>query len=458
MARLAAVLVVAFLAGLSAQVANGAELLKNLAGPAIALPDGGPAGGLATGPDGSLFVGVRRSGNARVAVLDPDGRFLRDWPVDDLFTARDEQLLAVGGPNGEVYTAGPFGTPGSVGSTSLFGIRVFRPDGTPVRTFGTDAGLKEVTDIEVDAAGNVYVTSRAQPAVGIPDDVVVRFDPAGNLTGRFAPDPGRPGEFSNTLPGLAVQDDGTVWVATSNPRRPLVRIAPDGTIVRAFNSWAVFPGNDDDVEDVDFSQGRLYFSGSMGEARGGERIAMAVTNTAGVRLDLFPGQAEELAVRGDRVYLAGLVQDAPATTAAGDGIGSVHTYRVTSGSGTSDAAVDLPPRRHRVNGARQLLGGGHVAGRVPHDVRQPRLAVAERRLHAGHRLPGGGPGGPADPILRRSLRDQPPVATGLRGRGVVLHGGPGRDPLRVQGRHRADRPQRHRCSTRPRVGPCATRS
>ena len=395
MARLAAVLVVAFLAGLSAQVANGAELLKNLAGPAIALPDGGPAGGLATGPDGSLFVGVRRSGNARVAVLDPDGRFLRDWPVDDLFTARDEQLLAVGGPNGEVYTAGPFGTPGSVGSTSLFGIRVFRPDGTPVRTFGTDAGLKEVTDIEVDGAGNVYVTSRAQPAVGIPDDVVVRFDPAGNLTGRFAPDPGRPGEFSNTLPGLAVQDDGTVWVATRTRAGPSCGSPPTA---RSYGRST--PGRSSrgttHVEDVNFSQGRLYFSGSMGEARGGERIAMAVTNTAGVRLDLFPGQAEELAVRGDRVYLAGLVQDAPATTAAGDGIGSVHTYRVTSGSGTSDAAVTC--RR-----------GGIAATARPRPSRRPppappRRCRSWRRRPARRRCPRAGrsSAGSAAPPSRRA--------------------------------------------------------
>ena len=340
MARLAAVLLVAFAAALLAPAAHGAELVKHLAGPPIALPDGGAAGALAVGPDGSLFVGVRRVGDARVAVLDPDGRFLRDWPVDPISEVND-RVMAVGGPEGNVYTAGPAGTQ-RVATQQPQGIRVFRPDGTPVRTFGDDVGLREVTDIEVDAAGNVYVTTRARPELGLPDDMVVRFDPAGNVTGRFAPDPGRANQFANALQALAVQDDGTVWVANSDSRRPLVRIAPDGTVAPAFDSFGVFPGNNEHVVDLEILEGRLYFSGSFGDGRAGKpQTAMVVTTTAGVLLDLFAGTAERMAVRGDRVYLAGLVGTTASATvnADGDGIGSVRTHRVTSGAPTSEAAV-----------------------------------------------------------------------------------------------------------------------
>ena len=334
MARLAAILLVAFAAALLAPAAHGVELIKHLAGPPIALPDGGPAFGLAVGPDGSLFVASQRSGRARVAVLDPDGRFLRDWQVGDVFDSY-EQVLAVGGPEGNVYTAG-------VAAPLPQGIRVFRPDGTPVRAFGGDAGLLRVTDIEVDAAGNVYVTSRAQPSLGIPDDVVVRFDPAGNVTGRFAPDPGNPGTFANDLVALAVQDDGTVWVATENERRSLVRIAPDGTVAPSFDSFAVFPGNNEHVVDLELAEGRLYFSGSFGDGRAGKpQTAMVVTTTAGILIDLLAGNAERMAVRGDRVYLAGLVgNSASANGGLSDVIGVVRTITVKSGGSTSSGYVN----------------------------------------------------------------------------------------------------------------------
>lgn len=331
-ARLAATLLVAFVAGLLAPVAHGVELIKHLAGPPIALPDGGPAYSLAVGPDGLLFVASSRSGRARVAVLDPDGRFLRDWQVGDVFDSF-EQVLAVGGPEGNVYTAG-------VAAPLPQGIRVFRPDGTPVRAFGGDAGLLRVTDIEVDPAGNVYVTSRARPELGLPDDMVVRFDPAGNVTGRFAPDPGNPGTFANDLVALAVQDDGTVWVATENERRSLVRIAPDGTVAPAFDSFRVFPGTNEHVADLEFAEGRLHFSGSFGDGRAGQpQTALVVTTPTGVLLSLFGGRAERMAVRGDRVYLAGLVGNTASANAAGDGIGVVRTTRVTSGGPTSEAVV-----------------------------------------------------------------------------------------------------------------------
>lgn len=337
MVRLVAILLVSFVAGLLASAAHGAELIKHLAGPPIALPDGGLAYGLVAGPDGSLFVAFQRSGRARVAVLDPDGRFLRDWQVGEVFDP-GEQVLAVGGPEGNVYTAG-------VAAPLPQGIRVFRPDGTPVRAFGGDAGLLRVTDIEVDPAGNVYVTSRARPELGLPDDMVVRFDPAGNVTGRFAPDPGNPGTFANDLVALAVQDDGTVWVATENERRSLVRIAPDGTVAPSFDSFAVFPGNNEHVADLEIFEGRLYFSGSFGDGRAGKpQTAMMVTTTAGVLLDLFAGTAKRMAVRGDRVYLAGLVGTAARANADGDGIGSVRTFRVRSGVPTTYGGVRCPGR------------------------------------------------------------------------------------------------------------------
>ncbi len=339
-ARLAAILLVSLIAGAlaPAPAAHGAELIKHLAGPPIALPDGGVAGALAVGPDGSLYVGVRRVGDAKVVVLDPDGRFLREWPVD-LISEVADRAMAVGGPEGNVYTAGPAGTQ-RIATQQPQGIRVFRPDGTPVRTFGDDAGLLEVTDIEVDAAGNVYVTSRARPERGLPDDMVVRYDPAGTLTGRFAPDPGNANQFANALQALAVGDDGTVWVANSDPDRPLVRVAPDGTVAAAFDSFRVFPGTNEHLEDLEIVEGRLYFSGSFGDGRAGQpQTAMVVTTPTGVLLSLFRGTAKRMAVRADRVYLAGLITGTATANADGDGISSVRTTRVTSGGSTSEGFV-----------------------------------------------------------------------------------------------------------------------
>jgi hypothetical protein len=171
--------------------------------------------------------------------------------------------------------------------------------------------------------------------------MVVRFDPAGNVTGRFAPDPGRANQFANALQALAVQDDGTVWVANSDSRRPLVRIAPDGTVAPAFDSFAVFPGNNEHVADLELAEGRLYFSGSFGDGRAGKpQTSMVVTTTAGFLLDLLAGTAERMAVRGDRVYLAGLVGNtATANGGLSDVIGVVRTVTVTSGGSTSEGFV-----------------------------------------------------------------------------------------------------------------------
>jgi hypothetical protein len=60
----------------------------------------------------------------------------------------------------------------------------------------------------------VYVPARARPDLGLPDDMIVRFDPAGNLSARLVPAPGEPGQFASALKGLAVAPDGSLYVTT----------------------------------------------------------------------------------------------------------------------------------------------------------------------------------------------------------------------------------------------------
>lgn len=195
--RVIAALCVIVVAAVAAPAAVGAERVAHLPGPRIALPEGTSAEGMAVGPDGTLYVGLNRGGAAGIAAFDRDGRLLREWPVDALTTTRGPLVVAVGA-DGNVYAAQHVDYAAGVEA-----VRVFRPDGTPVRTFGEGSGLFQVTDMELDAAGNVYLTSRARPDLGLPDDHVARFDAAGNLTGRFVPDPGHPDAFGNGLVGLA---------------------------------------------------------------------------------------------------------------------------------------------------------------------------------------------------------------------------------------------------------------
>src|SRR5205807_2204483 len=130
-----------------------------------------------------------------------------------------------------------------------------------------------VGGITVDGSGNVYVTARADRADGLPDDTVVRFDPAGALALRFAPVPGQPAGGGNGLRGVAVASDGSIWVGTSDPirdsrgDRALLHFSAAGTPIPAARLSTILSGQGrvaaTGVESVVFANGLLYIAGHL---------------------------------------------------------------------------------------------------------------------------------------------------------------------------------------------------
>lgn len=277
----------------------------------LALPAQGRVGGIASDPAGTTYVGVTRGEETFVRVYDREGRFVREWLVDrrELVLRLDDVRLAVG-PGGLVYVA-----PQSASSPDEL-IKVFTPTGTLVRTFGDGTHIREVTDIEVDAAGNTFLTSRARPGDGVPDDVVVKFDPDGRLAGRFAPLAGRPGQTANALRGLALAPDGSVYVSTESSDRPIVRLGPDGR-----DTGTVKPILGGTPDDVDFAEGRLYLAGDF-RSRG---EALVVVSLQGTRQEVLAGSAHYVAVAGRQLRLSGY--DPPSALASHGG--GAQTYAGT---------------------------------------------------------------------------------------------------------------------------------
>lgn len=117
-----------------------------------------------------------------------------------------------------------------------------------------------------------------------------------------------------------------------------MRIAPDGTVAPAFDRRMLLPTGSGNLEDLDYAGGRLYLSGFMGNAPSNP-VAMVVADRRGVRLDVVAGQAYDLAVGSDRVYLAGLRLEGATQAALGDGIGSFRSVRVTSGEDRTSGGV-----------------------------------------------------------------------------------------------------------------------
>ncbi len=161
--------------------------------------------------------------------------------------------------------------------------------------------------IAVDQAGNVYLTSRANSSVGVTDDVVVKFSPAGAVLARFAPAPGKPGATDNSLRGTAVDADGSIWVLTDRLEKPLlVHLDATGNRLTAPDLSVVLPTRGTgQTYGIATRGGRLYVSGEMGDtARAG--LAMAVLTPAGRLVDMIAGAGDQVAVSDTDAYVSGL--------------------------------------------------------------------------------------------------------------------------------------------------------
>jgi streptogramin lyase len=132
---------------------------------------------LAIGPDGNLYV---TDSSQRVTVISPDGKVLRRWGKPgsgrgefkfiafDASTPADVAGKIAVGPDGKVY----------VSDSGNARVQVFTPDGRFVRQFGSFGSGKgqfiHPFDLAVDKAGNVYV-------VDDQSENVSKFSPSGKV-------------------------------------------------------------------------------------------------------------------------------------------------------------------------------------------------------------------------------------------------------------------------------------
>jgi uncharacterized protein (TIGR03663 family) len=163
--------------------------------------------GIAVGPDGRIYV--TDTGNKRVQVFGPDGRFVFQWGGGGVLEGYlDEPVGIALGSDGAVYVA----------DTWNQRVQVFDAGGAFLRQWaiaGWDSGMAdEKPYLAVDAAGYVYVTDPGRYRVLVFDswgDYLLSF-------GQYGSD-----ERSFTFPsGIAVAEDGSIYVTDSHSGRVLV--------------------------------------------------------------------------------------------------------------------------------------------------------------------------------------------------------------------------------------------
>jgi hypothetical protein len=265
--------------------------------------------GLAADSVGNLYVGYEGNNFLEyVAAFDSQGRFLRDWQVG---SGVHVPKVAVGGPDGLVYVA-PSADPET--------IEIFKPDGSFVRQFGAGSISTDSGDIEVDGSGNVYVSSAA--VTGRPDRFVVRFDPAGNATRTWVP---QPGGRANEAGAIAVAPDGSIYevgLPTVTVHSTLTHLASDGTVLSSKDlDQALGEG---EYKDVDYVNGHLYLSGQFSTATGPSHLhALAVLGPDETVQDQILGLGDQVAVSGTHVWVTGLDTSPGSTQTAASGEFSV---------------------------------------------------------------------------------------------------------------------------------------
>lgn len=274
--------------------------------------------GVAVDGAGNFYTGARGSDGNSVAVFSPNGAFIRAFDVGGVVSGGgpnaghglDDLDLAVG-PDDLLYVAQPI--PSAAAQNRY--ISVYTTSGTLVRELKPDNGTLWIADLEIDAAGRIFALVRHNGAgfiTGGPVDEVLRIDPGGAVTARFALARDESAKFESELGGLALAPDGSIWVTTPLDGKRLVHLAADGGPRLASPQLdAIVALKGRSVEDVDFANGLLYVAA-------GKPNGMVVITPQGRVADRVPGEARQLAIAGTTVYatkLGAATAGAPARAA-----------------------------------------------------------------------------------------------------------------------------------------------
>jgi uncharacterized protein (TIGR03663 family) len=220
--------------GLNSQLAqqifpnNGPYSLLERIGPGDARGQFNGPRGIATAPDGSVYV--VDSANARIEVFDADGTFVTSWDaqsgVVDL-TISNQGLGPTGisvGSDGLIYIADTWG----------HRVIVLDSSGGLVREFGTFADNQDATDASPNPGAffgprDVAATDTEVYVVDTGNERVEVFGPDGSFKRAFGGKGSGPGQLREPV-GVAVGPDGLVYVADSGNARISV-FTQDGTPV-----------------------------------------------------------------------------------------------------------------------------------------------------------------------------------------------------------------------------------
>jgi tripartite motif-containing protein 71 len=207
--------------------------------------------GIDVDQDGLVYVADFR--NDQVQVFDPDGKPLRAFP--------DPQKKLGKGSSGQdgtgIAVTDVAVADGKVYATDTFQVFVFNTDGTLRTQFGkpglAPGDLDHPNGVAVGEDGTIYVSDSNHARV-------TAFTAAGKVRWNLGQPPGgsaegTPAVFS--LPrGLATLDNGDIMVADSF-NFDIVRVSADGKLVGRYGERGVAPGQFNFPNDVDASGRRL---------------------------------------------------------------------------------------------------------------------------------------------------------------------------------------------------------
>jgi 6-bladed beta-propeller len=211
---------------------------------------------LAIGPDGNLYV---TDNSQRLSVISPAGKVLRRWGRPG--TGPGEFQFIPGDPATPSEVAGKIaaGLDGKVyvSDSGNGRIQVFTPQGRFVREFGGLGSGKGLflfpADLVVDSAGNVYVADDTA-------ETLSKFSPAGKFIWRIgggaSSDPDMDGHFHLT----SIDAHGRL-VMVNDDRRRVLYIDPSGHKIDSFSPQSASSARGNVCEATVDAVGNTFLSG-----------------------------------------------------------------------------------------------------------------------------------------------------------------------------------------------------